>query len=215
MIEVMSNRADKEYQAYAVTGHSVLIGQNDEPYRPDPDSVDFDKPRVPVSWKSKNGQMNHWELVPLKPFNDEDDVQCFNKLLVFKPPEEDEDYSIGVDTADGLGNVDEDRSVGEVVLNRNGNQRDIQAAEFVSNQVNPPQMVSIVACMAAWYGQWWEGIPHTRDPRGIKFCIEQRERYGDDCQFQLKLMGFNFHHNPQSYDGRDIAPAQSNKQGWF
>lgn len=215
VIEVISGRAEKEYQAYAVTGQSVLIGQNDEPYEPDPDTIDYDKPRIPVSWKSKNGQINYWELVPLKYFDDSDDVQCFNKLLVFKQPEEGCDYSAGIDTADGLGNPDEDRSVLELVLNRTGNQRDEQAAEFVSNVVNPPQMVSVAACVAAWYGQWWDDRAHTKDPRGVKFCIEQRERYGDDCQFQLKLMGFIYQHIFVRYDDKHVEPSKGTKQGWF
>lgn len=215
VINVMTERADKAYQAYAVVGQSVLIGQGDEPYEPDPLTIDSDKERIQVSWQSKNGQMNYWELVPLKEFDDSDDVQCFNKLLIFKHPEEGENYSIGIDTADGLGNPDEDRSVAEVALNRAGNQRDEQAAEFVSNLVNPPQMSSIAACLAAYYGQWYDGRPHTKDPRGVKFCIEQRERYGDDCQFQLKLMGFNFHHQPRRYDDKDLIAGKSRKQGFF
>lgn len=214
-IEVITNRAEKKYQAYAITGQSVLIGQHDEPYKPDLDEIDQNKPVIPVSWKSKNGQMNYWEMVPLRDFDDADDMQCFNKLLIFKHPEEGCDYSSGIDTADGLGNIDEDRTVDEIVLNRTGNQRDEQAAEFVSNIVNPPQMVSIAACIAAYYGQWYEDRPHTKDPRGVKFCIEQRERYGDDCQHQLKLMGFNYHHTFIHYDDKHVDQTKGTKNGWF
>jgi len=215
VIECMTDRAERQYQAYAVTGQSVLIGQNDEPYQPDPESIDYDKPRIPVSWRSKNGQMNYWELIPLKDFDDKDDTQCFNKLLVFQHPEEGCDYSLGIDTADGLGNVDEDRAVCEVVLNRTGNQRDEQVAEFVSNEVNPPQMVSIAACLGAWYGQWQGDRAGTKDPRGAKFIIEQRARYGDDCQFQLKLMGFFYHHLFIRYDDKKVDQHKGTKQGWF
>jgi hypothetical protein len=69
-------------------------------------------------------------------------------------------------------------------------------------------MVGFAAAMAAWYG------PSCRDPRGVKFCIEQRERPGDDCQHQLKLMGFTFHHEMVGYDGK-VVKEQSNKQGWY
>jgi hypothetical protein len=215
VIENIGNRKQREYQAYAVTGQSVIVGQNDEPYTPDSESIDYDRPRIPVAWKSKGGQMNYWELIPLKDFDDDDDTQCFNKLLVFDEPKEREDYSIGIDTADGLGNPDEDRSVADVVLNRTGNQRDIQVAEFVSLTVNPPQMVSIAACLAAWYGQYVDGRSRTKDPRGVKFCIEQRERYGDDCQFQLKLMGFYYHHVFARYDDKKIELNKGHKHGWF
>jgi len=215
VIDVMSRDSEKIYQAYAITGQSVLIGQNDEPYKPDTETIDYDLPRIPLEWQCKNGQYVNWELVPLKPFNDEDDGLCFNKLLVFHHPEIDLNYCLGVDTADGLGYPDEDRSCLSGSITRTGSQRDEQACEFVSNSVNPAQMVSIAACVSTFYGQWWDARPHTRDPRGVKFCIEQRDRPGDDCQHQLKLMGFNYHHKMIRYDDIKVDPNKSHKQGWY
>jgi len=215
VIEVVSDRKQKIYQAYAITGASVRIGQDDSPYKPDMDDIDYNLPRVDVAWKCRDGHVNRWEMVPLKEFNDEDDAQCYNKLFVFEDPKEREDYSVGIDTADGLGNPDEDRSVLDVVLNRTGSQRDVQVAEFASIYVNPPQMVSFAACVAAWYGQYTEGKPKTKDSRGIKFCIEQRERYGDDCQFQLKLMGFHYQHLFIRYDDKKVDKNKGHKHGWF
>jgi len=40
-------------------------------------------------------------------------------------------------------------------------------------------------------------------------------RAGDDCQFQLKLMGFNYHHLFQSYDDKDVNNQNPSKMGWF
>jgi hypothetical protein len=215
VIYEVGNRREKEYEAYAITGKSVLIGQNDEPYEPDPSEIDYEKPRIPVQWKSKSGQMNFWEMVPLREFKDADDTLCFNKVLIFKHPEEGCNYSIGIDTADGLGYPDEDRSVCTVLENHTGMQRDEEAATFVSNGVNPPQMVSIAACLAAYYGQWHDNRAHTKDPRGAKFIIEQRARYGDDCQFQLKLMGFFWHHRFHTYDDKVVRSDNARKIGWF
>lgn len=215
VIEVISRENDEDYQAYAVTGQSILIGQNDEPYQPDPEQVDYERPRIELAWKCKNGQYVNWELVPLKPFNDEDDQNAFNKLLVFRYPEEGQDYACGIDTADGLGYPDEDRSVASMCVTRKGNNRDEQVAEFVSNAVNPAQMVSIAAAMATFYGQWDGMVPHTKDPRGVKFNIEQRDRPGDDCQHQLKLMGFNYHHKFIRYDDIKVDANKSHKQGWY
>lgn len=215
VIADVGNRSEKQYEAYAITGKSVLIGQNDEPYEPDPSEIDYEKPRIPVSWKSKQGNMVFWELVPLREFKDTDDTLCFNKVLIFKHPEEGSDYSIGIDTADGLGYPDEDRSVCTVLENHTGMQRDEEAATFVSNQVNPPQMVSIAACLASYYGQWYDQRAHTKDPRGCKFIIEQRARYGDDCQNQLKLMGFFWHHLFHTIDDKKVSSEKAHKMGWF
>jgi hypothetical protein len=215
MIEVVSARSDKAYDVYAVTGKSFLVGQTDQPYEPAPEWIDYDRPRIPVSWRCTGGQVVSWELVPLKDIDDEDDTEYFNKLLVFHYPKEGEDYSIGIDTADGLGKPDEERTALEVIHSRSGNNCDVQVAEFVSINVNPPQAVSPAALLGAWYGQWWDGRAHTKDPRGAKYCIEQRARYGDDCQFQLKLMGFNYHHLFVRYDDKKVELHKSNKHGWF
>lgn len=217
-IEVVAfgaEKTDRPYTAYAVTGKSVLIGQDDEPYEPDPEQIDYSKERIKVSWKSRQGETYYWELVPLLPFDDSDDPQCFNKLLVFDPPREGCDYAIGVDTAWGLGNPDEDRSVASVMLNRKGNQRDEQVAEFVSNIVNQAQFVSILACIASWYGQWVGGTAGTKHALGAKFIIEQVTRAGDTCQHQLKLLGFIHHHIFVRYDEKRTDQHKGTKQGWY
>jgi hypothetical protein len=85
----------------------------------------------------------------------------------------------------------------------------VQVAEFTSNRVNPPQMVGFAACLAAFYGE------NTIDPRGVKFAIEQRERPGDDCQLQLKLMGFTFHHVDTRYDSKHVKENKGVKEGWY
>lgn len=215
VIEVVSKGRERNYTAYAITGDSVLVGQNNEAYFPEDDAIDYDKERIEVRWKGKNGQLTEWELVPLKPFDSADDSLCFNKLLVFDMPREGCDYSIGVDTADGLGNPDEDHAVISGTLNRRGNQRDDQVCEFVTNNVNPAQMVTFVACIAAWYGQRQGDRFRTADPRGAKLIIEQRERPGDDCQHQLKLMGFSYHHRFVAYDGHKVKESGGTKDGWF
>ncbi len=48
----------------------------------------------------------------------------------------------------------------------------------------------------------------------MKFCIEQRERAGDDCQLQLKLMGFNWHHRVVSYDNKNPKENDSWIEGF-
>jgi len=96
-----------------------------------------------------------------------------------------------------------------VTANAKGNFPDIQVAEFTSRRINPAQAVGFAAALGAWYG------PVCRDPRGVKFCIEQRERPGDDCQHQLKLMGFTYHHVMIRYDGKVVKESHGQKQGWY
>lgn len=204
VIEVQSHDRKREYTAYAVTGHSI-----DEGFEPDDSIIDYDLPRIHVQWDSHRGQHYDWTLIPLLPFDESREQNSLDKIIIYEEPREGQDYSIGIDTADGLGKEDEDRSVCNVTLSAKGENPDIQAAEFVSNRVNPPQMVGFAACLAAWYG------PFCREARGVKFIIEQRERPGDDCQLQLKLMGFTYHHIMDRYDSKVIREGSGYKQGFY
>jgi hypothetical protein len=195
----------REYQDWAITGDSI-----DDGLEPRDEEIDYSKDRIRITWTSHRGVNYEWILVPLLPCKDPDDeTQTLGRLRVFRAPKPGCEYSIGIDTADGLGQPDEDRSVMSVAHSVTGEACDEQVAEFVHNRVNSPQMVGFAACVAAWYGK------DTKDPRGVKFCIEQRERPGDDCQLQLKLMGFNWHHNTNSgYDAAKPKERSSHLEGF-
>jgi hypothetical protein len=204
VINVLSNERRKEFQDYAITGDSI-----DDGFEPPEDQIDYDVERIRVYWNSHRGQRYEWVMVPLKPCNEDNETETLGRVRVWEPPKEGYDYTFGIDTADGLGMPDEDRSVLSVAHNVTGEMCDEQVCEFVHNKVNSPQMVGFAACLAAWYGR------RTKDPRGIKFCIEQRERPGDDCQLQLKLMGFNYHHDAATqYDHKHPREGRSVIQGF-
>lgn len=194
----------QDFQDYAITGDSI-----DDGFEPPEDEIDYDKERILVKWTSHRGQKYEWVMVPLKPVED-DNVErlTLGRIRVWEPPIEGYDYTAGVDTADGLGNEDEDRSVLSMTHSVHEDGLDEQVCQFVHNRVNSPQMVGFAACLAAWYGK------DTKDPRGVKFCIEQRERPGDDCQLQLKLMGFNYHHVTTSYDAKNPKETRGAVEGF-
>lgn len=210
-IESARKERKKGFQAYAITGDSI-----DDGFEPDPNEIDYDKERIRVAWTSHRNQRFEWIMVPLLPFDEKDEKRSLDKILIFEEPSsapghegDKQDYSIGIDTADGLGQEDEERSALEITRNMGGELPDIQVAELCSNRINAPQMVGFAACLAAWYGQ------NTKDPRGCKFAIEQRMRAGDDCQLQLKLMGFTFHHIDTRYDNKELKESKGTKQGWY
>lgn len=187
----------KDFQDYGIMGDTI-----DDGLEPFSEEIDYSKERIPVAWVSHRGQRYEWTLVPLLPVDDDDkEMQTLGRVRVFEEPKKGYDYTAGIDTADGLGHIDEDRAVLSIAHSVVGEMCDEQVCEFVDNRVNAPQMVGFAACLAAWYGQCGTDRITTKDPRGVKFCIEQRERAGDDCQLQLKFMGFNYHHKTMSqYD---------------
>jgi len=207
VIEVQRETRQLGYETYAIVGKSI-----DDGFEPDPNDVDYEKERIEVHWVSHRQEEYDWILIPLlAPQSlEKEEMPFLDRLIVYEPPKPGRDYSIGIDTADGLNKVDEDRMVINVTLSAKGNNPDIQVAELTSLRINPAQAVGFAACLGAWYGA------RTRDPRGAKFCIEQRERPGDDCQHQLKMMGFLYHHEMIRYDDKRVKEANaSTKQGWY
>jgi hypothetical protein len=203
VIEVATEQRNKNYQAYGIFGETI-----DDGLEPADEEIDYDKPRILVDWTSHRGTKFNWQLVPLKEFDESDEKQYLGKILIFEHPKDGYDYTFGIDTADGLGKDDEDRAVLSGTHSVTGDNCDEQVFELCSNRINGPQMVGFAACLAAYYGK------HTRDPRGVKFCIEQRMRTGDDCQLQLKLMGFNFHYIPTPFDHKTVKENGSHLQGF-
>lgn len=191
-------------QAYAIMGHDV-----DEIFHPDPDLVDHSKELIQVEWKSYRGQEYEWTMVPLKDQDENIESSTMDRLLVYEPPQRGNYYACGIDTADGLGKEDEDRTVISVTNNRFKGDADHQVAEYTSNKVNSAQIVAFAACVGAWYGK------NSPDGRGMKYVVEQIRGPGDTCQHQLKMLGFNNHHKPRRYDSKKIKDDAGKKEGWY
>jgi hypothetical protein len=214
-IEVVTREREQEYKAYAITGKTILMGQDNAPYQPGPDDIDWDAPRVELHWEANDGNCYDWELVPLMPFDDSDDVRCFDKLLIFQEPQAGATYSEGIDTADGLGLPNEDRSTVSVHIARQGRERDEQVAAFTSLRVNSAQMSRIAAAIAVYFTTDGSGGITSANPMGMRFITEQIRKTGDECQLQLKIMGFYDHHVMHFYDEKgNIDPNRGNKEGW-
>ncbi len=193
-----------EVQEYAIIGHDI-----DESFYPDPSIIDIHKQTITVKWTSNRGQRYEWEMIPLISLDEDVERNTMDRVLIYDDPEKGQYYSCGVDTADGLGKEDEDRTVLSVTNNRFQGEADIQVCEFTSNKVNAAQVVAFAACLGAYYG------PCCPDARGMKYVIEQIGRPGETCQHQLKMMGFSNHHKPKRYDSKKIKSEQGTHEGWW
>jgi hypothetical protein len=191
-------------EMYAVTGHDV-----DEVFYPPEDRINWDKDVVRVEWDSYRGQHYEWNMIPLLWSDEENERNTMDYLLIYEWPKKGQRYSCGIDTADGLGKEDEERSCLSVTRNRFGADCDQQVAELTSNRINSAQIVAFAACVGALYG------PACPGARGMKYCIEQIQGPGDTCQHQLKMMGFFNHHVPRRYDSKKIKDDSSRKEGWY
>ena len=214
-ITLVTTERERNYKPYAVTGRTIIVGRDNKPYMPPEHEIDYSAERIPLRWEANDGNVYTWELIPLKPFDDSTDEACFNKLLVFKEPQDGKNWSEGIDTAQGLSLPNEDRSSCTVLCNEYGRERDTQAASFTSLDVNPAQMSRISAAIAVYYTTDGSGELTCANPMGMRFIIEQIRKSGDECLNQLKLMGFYNHHVMHFYDDKGtINPDKGRKEGW-
>jgi hypothetical protein len=215
-IDVVTKGREQGYKSYAVTGATILMGSDNAPYEPPEDQVDYDDERIELKWESNDGNKYEWTLIPLKDFDDTEDVNCFDKLLIFEAPQDGAEYTEGIDTADGLGMPNEDRAYLSVHRICRGQERDVQVASFTSIRVNAAQMSRIAACVAVLFTTDGAGKITSSNPMGMKFCIEQTRKAGDDCQLALKIMGFYDHHVMIRYDEKgNIVEDKGHKEGWW
>ena len=215
-ITLVTEAREKSYAAYAITGRTILMGNENKPYEPNPEDVNPNEPNIVLDWKGLDDNEYRWNLVPLRPFDDSTDEPCFDKLLVFEEPKHGAEYAIAIDTAGGLNKPNEDRASLKVQKFGHGREPDVEVASFTSLRVNSPQMARIAAAVAVLYGTDGNGNLTSANPLVIKFIIEQTRKPGDECQSQLKIMGFLDHHIMLRIDKKgNILPDSGHQEGWF
>jgi hypothetical protein len=215
-ISLVTEAREKSYAAYAITGRTILMGNENKPYQPELVDVNPEEPNIVLEWEGIDGNEYRWSLIPLRPFDDSSDEACFDKLLIFEEPELGSEYAIAIDTAHGLNTPNEDRCALSVSRNGHGREPDRIVASFNSLRVNSPQMARIAAAVAVLYGTDGNKNITSGNPLLVKFIIEQVRKPGDECQHQLKIMGFLDHHIMHRYDSKgNIDPNKGTQEGWF
>lgn len=212
--QVWTQRETK-YAVYGIVGQSI-----EDRFDPDPDEIDYSGQIIPVKYEAVRGDIYRWELVPLKweePFDEisdiRDDESHMGKLFVFHPPEPGYDYSIGVDTSNGLSQ--DATCIAVCRRGRTPQEQDVQAAEFRSNLVSHVEAYAWAMAIAAYYARYMEhGVTNYREPY---VAVEQIMAVGDTCQLQMRKMGYSRFHKMIRYDStpKQMRKQKSNKVGWF
>lgn len=211
--EVWSTRTTA-YHVYAIVGQSI-----EDRFDPAKDDLDLDEQIIPVAYKNITGTTYRWELWPLKwkePFRTLQDIRDeedhMGKFFVWHPPEPGYDYSIGVDTSNGIGS---DSTVIAVARRgRTPQEQDIQVAEFRSNEVSHVEAFAWCLAIAAYYARYMDDSTRYREPY---VSVEQIMAVGDTCQLQMRKMGYKRFHKMIRYDStpKQMRKSKSNKVGWF
>jgi hypothetical protein len=202
-INNIERRRSRTMEAFGILGEGIA-----ERHEPTPASIGPGS-RYVSRWTTPREEKLEWVFLPLR--SDDIEQPTFDplkKLIIYQYPEKNCDYSIGVDTGTGVGG---DRSVISVARTGRKADSDVQVAEFTSDDITNVEIYAWVAAIAAFYGQYMD------EGRTPKIIIEQRRKYGDTCQHQLKLMGMNRHHEFVEYDKKTLKPKSNinGRQGWF
>lgn len=215
LVEV-EERRQRDFATYGLCGQSI-----EEQHEPHPDDIDYRETRVPVTFSSPRGDTFRWEFIPLKYEPDymaalatkPDAFRQYGdgKLLVFHPPMPGTDYSIGVDTSNGIGQ--DATCICVTAIGQRGGP-DVQVAEFRSAYVSHVEAFAFVAPIAAYYSKFMStsDSPGQRQPL---MGIEQIASVGDTCQIQLRKLGYSRFFRFQRYDGVDISKQRSTRMGWY
>lgn len=215
-ITLVTQAKEPSYAAYAITGRTILMGNENKPYEPDSVDINQNEADIVLEWEGLDENKYRWNLVSLRHFDDSTDEACFDKLLIFEEPKPGAEYAISIDTAGGLNKPNEDRGKLSVQKHGHGREPDVQVASFTSIRVNSPQMSRIAAAVAVLYGTDGRGGLTSANPLVVKFIIEQIRKPGDECQSQLKIMGFLDHHIMLRMDKKgNILQDSGHQEGWF
>lgn len=212
--EIHANRT-KEYGIYQITGEGI-----EDKFNPFREDIDDDKPHRILQYKNKREDVYRWMLVPIRneivqiPDDPQDvtmdtaleEADC--KLFIFHEPRRGMDYSIGVDSGQGVGG---DATVISVWAKGQGGAPDIQCAEFASRFVSHVEAYPFVMAIATLYKKFMEDGRH-REPL---VSIEVLAAVGDMVQLQMSKMGYSRFHQFIRYDTANPSKKDSNRRGWF
>lgn len=211
VIEIVDQQRERKYEVFGIVGECV-----EEKFEPDPEEIDYDRDRIPISFKSHKGEVYRWEMVPLKyghgwtmTDEEEQDIDPNNKLFIFNHPEPGVDYSLGIDTSNGIGS---DYTCMSMLARGGKDVPDRQVAEFRSQYVSHVEAYAFALCFAAHYSRHMVETTRYREPY---VSVEQIAAVGDTCQFQMKRMGYSRFHTFVRFDGKTVRKSQAKRQGWY
>ena len=211
--EIYSKRTTR-YGVYAIVGQSI-----ETRHEPDPEDFDDSLPIIPVSYKNRKGELYRWELQPMQWVEDFESLEelrdasaHMGKLFVYLPPEIGYDYSVGIDTSNGIGSDSTVIAVSR--MGRNAEEPDVQAAEFRWDKVSHVEAYAFALCISAYYARHMNENTRHREPL---VSVEQIQAVGDTVQLQMSNMGYSrfFKFTRYDSDPKHMRKASSHKRGWY
>lgn len=205
--DVISQCRDHTRNPVAVFG---FVGHPDEfplSAQPDAREIDSSLPRIPVKARIHSLQTPvECDLVPIK-FEGYSNLNEMGKLLLYEMPEDGEEYGIGVDTSEGLG---QDRSVMEVLRRGTYSRNDAYVAEFASPRLNSLDLFPFTFVL----GHFFSTSSAEGDLRRPRMVVECRWN-GENVQVELQKKGWPNFHKWTRYHKTKYNLGQERNIGWY
>lgn len=165
---------------------------------------DLDKPPIDITanWGTS---VYHYTFQPLI-WNGYSSDDGLGKLYIWEDPVKGDEFGLGVDTSDGLG---QDRSVIEVMRKGSAYRNDAQAAEYAYDYTNAFDLWPLCMAVGTYFSTYRNGFLQQ-----ARQAIECRGN-GEVVQMELKKRGWVNFHPWLRYDSKVIRKAQAHKLGVF
>lgn len=204
LLTELSNEAKEPIAIYSLVGDDGEISPKLRPIRSE---IDITKKPIHVlaSW-SATQPTSRYSFIPLK-WNGISGFDPTGKLVVWELPKNNEQYGIGVDTSEGIG---QDSSVIQVVRKGTISTNDAQVAEFSSPYLSAFELWPFVNAIGTLYSVKGKD---SLQKKQAKVVIEHAGN-GESVYMELRKRGWwNFHHRVK-YDNKRGGQALATQWGW-
>ncbi len=191
-----------------------FVGNQDEfPVRTQPSlgEIDPDLPNINIRARLNMTQTPmECSLVPLK-FPGYSNFNEMGKLILWEMPEDGEEYGIGVDTSEGVG---QDRSVMVIIRKGTYFRNDAVVGEFASPRLNSIDLFPFVFVTGCFFSTAGTGADDDSLIRRPKMIIECRWN-GENTQLELQKRGWPYFHKWTRYHKTRYNIAAERSIGWY
>lgn len=193
---------------FGFIGHQDNFPLRNQPSR---NEVDTNSPPIHIRARMTPSQSPiECDLVPLK-FQGYPTYSEMGKLFLWEMPEDNEEYGIGLDTSEGIG---QDRSVMEVLRKGTYSRNDSFVAEFASPRMNSLDIFPyafVLGCFFSTNSGGEDGESMLRRPRMVIECRWN----GENVQLELQKRGWPNFHKWTRYHKTKYDLSKERNLGWY
>jgi hypothetical protein len=207
-LEILRDNTRSPLAVFGFVGHADNFPLRSQPSRHE---IDADSPPIHIKARMSASQSPiECDLVPLR-FQGYPSCSEMGKLFLWEMPEDNEEYGVGLDTSEGIG---QDRTVMEVLRKGTYTRNDSFVAEFASPQMNSIDIFPyafVLGCFFSTNSIDDSGEGMLRRPRMVIECRWN----GENVQLELQKRGWGNFHKWTRYHKTKYDLSKERNLGWY